>query len=154
MSCQQITPQWASNAKDNDPEVLNQRLTKLLAPNGRWVLTPSGEGVQRLLRFKTFKNAWGFMQTTTDEIKKVRHHPEWSNTYNTVFVRWTTHSPKGLSHLDIHLAEATDRVAEEFQELKEPSGNSANDGTLVGLVDDITKSAGDCCVPKKKPAEC
>jgi 4a-hydroxytetrahydrobiopterin dehydratase len=150
MSAQQVAPQWSPNAQDNDPKLLNERLTGLLIPNGRWILTPSGEGIQRVIKFKTFKNAWSFMQSTTDEIKKVRHHPEWSNTYNTVFVRWTTHSPKGLSHLDIHLAEATDRAAEAFQEIKEDGADSAGEQKLVGLVDDIEKSAGDCCVSKKK----
>ncbi|KAF2432725.1 transcriptional coactivator/pterin dehydratase [Tothia fuscella] len=154
MATQTPTPKWASNTKDNDPEALNNSLSQLLAPNGSWTLIPSGEGIQRVIRFKTFKNAWSFMSSTADEMKKIRHHAEWSNTYNTVFVRWTTHSPKGLSHLDIRMAEVTDRIARECQEVKGDDGGDAAGATrLAGLVDDVERGAGDCCVPKKKIAQ-
>lgn len=43
--------------------------------------------------------------------KAQRHHPEWSNVYNQVFVRWTTHNPPGLSKKDLKMAEACDRFA-------------------------------------------
>lgn len=46
-----------------------------------------------------------------------RHHPEWSNIYNTVFIRWTTHEPcHRLTLLDVHLAQVTDQLAWDHKE--------------------------------------
>jgi 4a-hydroxytetrahydrobiopterin dehydratase len=45
--------------------------------------------------------------------EKMNHHPEWTNVYNTLDVTLTTHSAKGLTALDLKLAEAMDRLAGE-----------------------------------------
>jgi 4a-hydroxytetrahydrobiopterin dehydratase len=42
--------------------------------------------------FASFATALGFMQSAVSEIDAVDHHPEWTNVYNTVDVRLTTHS--------------------------------------------------------------
>ncbi len=42
--------------------------------------------------FADFSTALGFMESAASEIDAVDHHPEWSNVYNTVDVRLTTHS--------------------------------------------------------------
>jgi 4a-hydroxytetrahydrobiopterin dehydratase len=42
--------------------------------------------------FATFSTALGFMQSAASEIDAVDHHPDWTNVYNTVDVRLTTHS--------------------------------------------------------------
>jgi 4a-hydroxytetrahydrobiopterin dehydratase len=125
---------------------------ELLPPQSRWQLTPSGEGIQRLFRFKTFKAAWSFMERVAGECKTAKHHPEWANVYNTVFVRWTTHKPKGLSEKDIAMAMFCDEHAAELGEVvPEDRGEEAAMGEGVeGLVEGIGKIAGDCCVPKKK----
>ena len=65
--------------------------------------------------------------------------------YNTTFIRWTTHNPKGLSEKDIDLASACDAIAKDFGELDpEPVACEVRD-----LADRATTSAGDCCTPKK-----
>jgi 4a-hydroxytetrahydrobiopterin dehydratase len=150
----QTTPRFS---QDSNEEQLSEKLTDLLSPNGLWMLTPSGEGLQRLVRFKTFNKAWSFMEAVATDSKKNKHHPEWANTYNTVFVRWTTHSPKGLSGKDLQLAKLTDDHAQRFEELKTEEESLAGNVTvgegLVGLADQIGKSAPDCCVPKKSEAQ-
>ena len=45
--------------------------------------------------------------------KGVKHHPEWSNVYNMVHVRWTTHQPAGLSTKDTAMARFCDAAAIE-----------------------------------------
>jgi 4a-hydroxytetrahydrobiopterin dehydratase len=39
------------------------------------------------------------------------HHPEWTNVYGRVDVTLTTHSAKGLSMLDVTLAQKMDEIA-------------------------------------------
>jgi 4a-hydroxytetrahydrobiopterin dehydratase len=43
--------------------------------------------------------------------ERMNHHPEWSNVYNRVTVRLTTHDAGGLTHLDFALAQAMDSLA-------------------------------------------
>ena len=65
--------------------------------------------------------------------------------YNTTFIRWTTHSPQGLSEKDVAMAGVCDALARDFGEL-EPETAS---GDARDLADRAAASAGDCCVPKK-----
>ena len=51
------------------------------------------------------------MSDVAAEAKRLRHHPEWSNIYSTVFIRWSTHDKGGISSKDIHLARICDELA-------------------------------------------
>ena len=42
--------------------------------------------------------------------EKMNHHPEWSNVYDTVSVRLTTHDAGGLTAKDMDLARAMDSL--------------------------------------------
>lgn len=95
----------------NQPEDLPNRVSPLLST---WELTPTKKGLKRQFLFKTFNNAWKFMDTVAQECKVQRHHPEWSNLYNKVTVEWTTHKPEGLSIKDVHMAEFCDKTANEI----------------------------------------
>jgi 4a-hydroxytetrahydrobiopterin dehydratase len=93
------------------------------------------------------------MNRVAEECKKAKHHPEWANVYNTVFVRWTTHEPRGLSEKDVKMAGVCDEIAREEGVLKEEGvrkeGGADEEGGLECLADGLAKEAGDCCVPKK-----
>ncbi|MCL4111235.1 UNVERIFIED_CONTAM: hypothetical protein GTU68_026486 [Idotea baltica] len=41
--------------------------------------------------------------------EKLEHHPEWTNVYNKVHIRLTTHDAGGLTDLDFKLAEIIDK---------------------------------------------
>ncbi|KAF7585205.1 putative pterin-4-alpha-carbinolamine dehydratase, partial [Aspergillus hancockii] len=62
--------------------------------------------------FQGFGGAWAFMQKIADAAKEYRHHPEWTNAYDTVNIRWTTHQPRGLTELDVKMARLCDRYIE------------------------------------------
>jgi 4a-hydroxytetrahydrobiopterin dehydratase len=47
--------------------------------------------------------------------EKLNHHPEWSNTYNVVDVTLSTHDCRGLSRLDVTLAQRMDALAGDAQ---------------------------------------
>ncbi len=42
---------------------------------------------------------------------RMDHHPEWSNVYNRVSIRLTTHDAKGLTSRDVALAHSVDTAA-------------------------------------------
>jgi 4a-hydroxytetrahydrobiopterin dehydratase len=61
--------------------------------------------------FKDFAQAMAFMNAVADVAERMKHHPEWTNVYNRVNVRLTTHDAGGLTHLDFDLARAMDTLA-------------------------------------------
>jgi 4a-hydroxytetrahydrobiopterin dehydratase len=62
-------------------------------------------------KFKNFVQAMSFMNAVAEVAERMNHHPEWSNVYNRVSVRLTTHDAGGLTHLDFALAQAMDSLA-------------------------------------------
>ncbi len=70
--------------------------------------------------------------------------------YNTVFVRWTTHHPRGLSAKDIDMAAACDVIARDFAEVAEAEVDANTARQMQDLTNAAASSAGDCCVPKDK----
>jgi len=42
--------------------------------------------------FASFEDAMAFMQSAATKISALNHHPEWSNVYNKITVRLTTHN--------------------------------------------------------------
>lgn len=71
-----------------------------------WTL--NGDGIDRTYKFKDFTQAFGFMARVALLAEKADHHPEWSNVYNRVDIRLTTHDAGGLSTRDFALARAID----------------------------------------------
>ncbi|KAK4043394.1 pterin 4 alpha carbinolamine dehydratase-domain-containing protein [Parachaetomium inaequale] len=157
-------------AADSDPDALETFLLPLVTANGgRWTLTMEGEALEREFKFKTFAKTWDFMTAVSLQCKLKNHHPEWSNVFNTTFIRWTTHHPRGLSSKDIELATLCDKLAADFGEVAvaaveqkkpqeqgeqpQPQQQQQQQGgegacSLSGLANRAVGSAGDCCVPK------
>jgi 4a-hydroxytetrahydrobiopterin dehydratase len=68
--------------------------------------TRVGEGLERSFRFADFTRAFAWMTRVALLAEKADHHPEWSNVYNKVEVRLTTHDAGGITAMDIALATA------------------------------------------------
>ena len=68
----------------------------------------SGDGITRQYKFGDFVEAFAFMARVALLAEKADHHPEWSNIYNKVDIRLTTHDAGGLSKRDFALAQAID----------------------------------------------
>lgn len=64
--------------------------------------------LKQSFKFKSFIDAFAFMTKVAFEAEKINHHPDWSNSYNTVKISLTTHSSGGISELDIALASKID----------------------------------------------
>ena len=69
-----------------------------------------GNAISKKFKFATFSEAFGFMTRAALVAEKMNHHPEWSNVYDTVSVRLTTHDAGGLTTNDIDLARAMDSL--------------------------------------------
>ena len=70
-----------------------------------------GTAIEAEFSFKGFNAAFGFMTRVALAAERQNHHPEWSNVYNCVTIRWTTHSEGGVTELDVKLARACSRFA-------------------------------------------
>ena len=66
------------------------------------------DGLVRNYKFADFTQAFGFMARVALLAEKADHHPEWSNVYNRVDMRLTTHDAGGISARDFALAKAID----------------------------------------------
>ena len=76
-----------------------------------WRVNLDTQELERVFVFKDFKSAFEFMTLCADFAEELDHHPDWSNAWNKVFVKLSTHSMKALTELDIAMASAMDQFA-------------------------------------------
>ena len=69
-----------------------------------WSVEPDGNAIAKTYRFPDFRAAMAWMIRAAFEAEQIDHHPEWTNVYNRVSVRLTTHDTGGLTDKDIELA--------------------------------------------------
>ncbi len=75
-----------------------------------WTL--DGEHLRRSFRFRDFSEAFAFMTRVALLAEKHDHHPEWSNVWNRVDIRLTTHDAGGLTDKDFALAAFIDAASQ------------------------------------------
>ena len=78
-----------------------------------WQVSCDTQELSRVFEFKDFKGAFAFMTLCADFAEELDHHPDWSNSWNRVSVRLSTHSMKALTELDITMASAMDQFARQ-----------------------------------------
>jgi 4a-hydroxytetrahydrobiopterin dehydratase len=66
--------------------------------------------LKKSFRFSNFVEAFGFMTRIALEAEKMNHHPDWSNVYNTVTIKLSTHDAGGITDYDIKLAKVIDNI--------------------------------------------
>lgn len=62
--------------------------------------------------FDNFKDCMSAMNRIAFECEALNHHPEWTNVYNSLEIRLTTHDANGVTDLDFKLAEAINKIVE------------------------------------------
>jgi len=67
--------------------------------------------LHREYKMKDFVEAFGFMASCALVAERMNHHPEWFNVYNNVVVDLQTHDAGGITHKDVELALAMERLA-------------------------------------------
>ena len=82
-------------------------------PEKAW--TEAANALHKVFEFESFGQALAFMSSAAPLIEAMNHHPEWTNLYNHVTVRLTTHDAgHKVTDLDRQLAQVLDRHYEAF----------------------------------------
>lgn len=93
-------------------KLTDQELESALEFLPGWAISDDRLALEREFGFPGFNAAFGFMSRVALAAERSNHHPEWSNVYNRVKIRWTTHSAGGITQLDIKLAAKCDEMAD------------------------------------------
>jgi 4a-hydroxytetrahydrobiopterin dehydratase len=75
---------------------------------GRW--TEVDGKLHRELTFADFAEAWAFMERVAALAEERDHHPDWSNSWNTVVIDLVSHDAGGITDRDRSLAAAIDEL--------------------------------------------
>lgn len=67
--------------------------------------------IEKSFQFKDFIGAFGFMTQVALAAEKMDHHPDWTNVYSSVTIRWSTHTAHGLTDNDWTMAAKCDEIA-------------------------------------------
>lgn len=70
--------------------------------------------------FDNFKDCMSAMNRIAFECEALNHHPEWTNIYNTLDIKLTTHDANGVTLLDFKLASIINQIVELKED--EPEG--------------------------------
>lgn len=79
-----------------------------LADHPRWQLADGA--LVRELTFADFRAAFAFMTRVAALADAADHHPDWSNSWNRVVIKLSSHDVGGLTPRDLALAEEIDRL--------------------------------------------
>ena len=62
--------------------------------------------------FDNFRDCFSAMSRIAFECEALNHHPEWTNVYNMLSIKLTTHDADGVTELDFDLLEAIEKIVE------------------------------------------
>ncbi len=72
--------------------------------------------LQAQFKFKDFPEAFAFMTEVAFAAEKIKHHPNWSNVWNTVDIQLTTHDAGNIvTEKDHQLANAIDELYRKYK---------------------------------------
>lgn len=71
-----------------------------------------GDALVKTYEFKSFREAMSFMVRAGFEAEAMNHHPDWTNVYNRVVVRLSTHDAGGkVTAKDVELAKRLQAIS-------------------------------------------
>ncbi|MEH6682068.1 MAG: 4a-hydroxytetrahydrobiopterin dehydratase [Sediminicola sp.] len=68
--------------------------------------------IQTTIEFKDFKETFSIMTRIAFECESQNHHPDWTNVYNTLTIRLSTHDADGVTDKDFKLAASIEDIIE------------------------------------------
>lgn len=103
----------APNPPGTLPLTPDQALAMKASLHGSWDLTLDSTCLERVFRFKNFKNAMAFAVRVGDIAEAENHHPDLHVSWGRLRVDITSHDVHGLSENDFILAARIDALAAE-----------------------------------------
>lgn len=94
-----------------DPDALEA----FLRLHPEWVAQGEAHGLtlRRRFVFSAYPRGLGFVMAAADYAEQVDHHPDLTLGYRWVVAVLTTHVSRGVTHRDLDLAQALDRLYQE-----------------------------------------
>lgn len=74
----------------------------------------SEKNLSRTFVFKDFKEAFAFMAEVAKIAEELDHHPDWSNSWNTVEISITNHQAGGITEVDLYMCARIEETAERW----------------------------------------
>ena len=68
------------------------------------------EYIVREIQLESFPAVLDLMMKIGLECERMNHHPEWTNVYNRLEIKLTTHDKRGVTMKDIELAKSIDKL--------------------------------------------
>lgn len=90
-----------------------QLLEEALAHMTGWVY--AGRSIEKQFVLTDFLEAMAVINKIAVIAEEMNHHPEWSNVYNKLMIRLSTHDSGGVTNKDIRLAHAIEIIVKEIQ---------------------------------------
>lgn len=91
------------------PTLSEAELSEAIAALSGWAIVDGK--LHKEFVFESFVQAFGFMASAAIVAERSGHHPEWSNTYNRVWIDLVTHDAEGITRLDTRLADELNRLS-------------------------------------------
>ena len=88
------------------------QIDKALAALPGWARADGA--LRKELRFRDFNEAFGFMTRVALVAEKRNHHPDWSNSWNTVVIGIVNHAAGGITQQCIDLAIDIEAISREM----------------------------------------
>ena len=80
------------------------------------MFTQKDNHLEATLKFDTFVRAFAYMTEAAFHIEQHNHHPEWTNVYNELTIRLTTHDAGNtVTDKDRKLAEVLTELYQKYQ---------------------------------------
>jgi 4a-hydroxytetrahydrobiopterin dehydratase len=88
-------------------KLTSEKIAQALREAEGW--SGDSDAIRKTFKFKNFSEAWAFMSRVALLAEKMNHHPEWSNVFNRVDIKLTTHEAGGVSQRDIDMMKAIEK---------------------------------------------
>ena len=74
----------------------------------------SEKSLNKTFVFKEFTEAFALMTEVAKIAEELDHHPDWSNSWNTVEISITNHQAGGITEVDLYMCARIEETAERW----------------------------------------
>ncbi len=74
----------------------------------------SDTSLSKSFQFKDFAEAFAFMTEVAKIAEELDHHPDWSNSWNTVEISITNHQAGGITEIDLSMSARIEEMAKQW----------------------------------------